>query len=290
VFVQMTGALIVASGVEPLVIDQDLTIPVIGDVVMRVAGVAQWLRAAKSDPTHRRAATRYAVGVGLCQAAWVVVLFLPADWLVPLFITLAIIELLVPVWAEVASPTTWHNHHIKERYGLFTIIVLGETILSANVAIQAALRAEGMEAGWISPILGGLLIVFAMWWLYFHQPDRDLMSSLRTAFVWGYGHYLIFAATAAVGAGLAVVVDQITHHAEISAEGAGMAVAIPVAIYVFCLWLLQQHHRSDNVIDTALHLVTAVLILLTPFTSQAVLLTGVLLAALVVIRLVRHLD
>src|SRR5687767_15208977 len=46
VFVQMTGALIVASGVEPVFADRDLTIPVIGYLVMRVASTAQWLRAA----------------------------------------------------------------------------------------------------------------------------------------------------------------------------------------------------------------------------------------------------
>ena len=45
-------------------------------------------------------------------------------------------------WAERGRATTpWHPHHIAERYGLFTIIVLGESILSATVAVQAALDA-----------------------------------------------------------------------------------------------------------------------------------------------------
>src|SRR6185503_3112027 len=61
VFVQMTGALIVASGVEPVFAEQDLTIIVVGYVVMRIAGVAQWLRAAQADPGHRPAALRYAI-------------------------------------------------------------------------------------------------------------------------------------------------------------------------------------------------------------------------------------
>jgi hypothetical protein len=56
-------------------------------------------------------------------------------------------ELLVPLWAERASPTNWHPHHIAERYGLFTLIVLGESVLAATIAIQSALdRARG-EAG-----------------------------------------------------------------------------------------------------------------------------------------------
>ena len=290
-FVQMTGALIIASGVYAVFAKQDLTITVLGYVIMRVAGVAQWMRAAQADPEHRPAALRYALGTILCQTAWVTLLFLPKEVHFPGFIVLVVVELLVPVWAERASPTTWHEHHIRERYGLFTIIVLGEVILSTSAAIQSASDEGFMNGGLISIIIGGLLIVYAMWWLYFYQPvPHNLSSSLRVAFIWSYGHWVIFAASAAVGAGLAVVIDQLTHHAEISAAGAGMVVALPTAIYILSLWVLQEHMREKNWFDTLLNPVTAVLILLTPFVGNAVLLIGILLVILVVIRLVRHLE
>jgi low temperature requirement protein LtrA len=291
VFVQMTGALIVASGVEPVFNERDLTFPVIGYVVMRVAGVAQWLRAAQSDPVHRPAALRYGLGIGLCQIAWIGLLFLPKDVHIAGFIVLVLVELLIPIWAERAALTPWHAHHIQERYGLFTILVLGEAILSTSMAIQSAANEGFMNAGLMTIIVGGLLIVYAMWWLYFYQPVRnDLMSSMWTAFVWAYGHYFIFAATAAVGAGLAVVIDQVSHHDELSEAGAGMAIALPSAIFVVCLWILQEHPRAKNIVDTLLHPVIAALILLTPFIGQAVPLTGALLVILVIIRLVRHLE
>jgi low temperature requirement protein LtrA len=290
VFVQITGALIVASGVEAVYNERDLTVVVIGYVVMRIAGVTQWLRAAQSDPEHRPAALRYAVGIVLVQIAWIMLLFFPKDLLVPGFLVLVVVELVLPIWAEQPSPTPWHEHHIRERYGLFTILLLGEAILSTSMAIQSA-RDEGlMNGALLSIIIGGLLIVYSMWWLYFYQSTPNLMKSLRDAFIWSYGHYLIFVVTAAVGAGLAVVIDQVTHHSEISAVGAGMAVALPSAIYVVSLWVLQEHSRSDKVVDLLLHPATALLILLTPFTGQAVPLTGVLLLILVVIRLVRHLE
>jgi low temperature requirement protein LtrA len=210
---------------------------------------------------------------------------------IPVFIILALVELLIPVWAERAVPTPWHAHHVRERYGLFTILVLGESILSTSIAIQSASDGGPMSGDLLSVIIGGLLIVYAMWWLYFYQPARPLlMTSLRAAFAWGYGHLIIFGATAAVGAGLAVVVDQVTHHAEISATGAGLAVALPTAIYVLSLWLLHERPLAKNAVDTLLHPVTAVLILLAPFTGQAVLATGILLVILVAIRLVRHLE
>lgn len=290
VFVQMTGALIVASGVEAVYNEHDLTVVVIGYVVMRIANVTQWLRAAYSDLEHRPAALRYAVGIVSVQIAWIILIFLPKNILVPGFFTLVVVELLLPIWSEQPSPTPWHEHHIRERYGLFTILVLGEAILSTSIAIQSA-RDEGlMNGALLSVILGGLLIVYSMWWLYFSTHTPTLMKSLRDAFIWAYGHYLIFVATAAVGAGLAVVIDQITHHAEISAAGSGMAVALPTAVYVISLWVLQEHSMSETWFDRLLHPATAILVLLTPFTGQTVPLTGVLLLILVVIRLVRHLE
>jgi low temperature requirement protein LtrA len=290
VFVQMTGALILASGVEPIFRDHDLTIPVLGYVVMRVAGAIQWMRAAKSDPAHRPAALRYRTGISLVQFAWVILLFVPKSWQLGGFVVLALVELLIPIWAERVSPTPWHPQHIRERYSLFTILVLGESILSTSVAIRAAADEGAMDGSLFLVIAGGLLLVYSMWWLYFYRHVPQIMTSFKIAFRWGYGHSLIFASTAAVGAGLAVVIDQVTHHAEISAAGAGMAVALPSAIYVFMLWLLQEQPLAKNGFDTLLHPVTAVLILLTPFTGQTVPLTGVLLAILVAIRLVRHLE
>jgi low temperature requirement protein LtrA len=58
--VQITGALILAAGV-PRAFDRDqFGVVVIGYLVMRLAMVAQWLRAAWSDPTHRVTALRFA--------------------------------------------------------------------------------------------------------------------------------------------------------------------------------------------------------------------------------------
>lgn len=290
VFVQMTGALVLAAGVERVFTERDLSITVIGYVIMRVAAIAQWLRAARSDSEHRPAALRYAVGSALCQLAWVILIFLPASLHVPGFIVLALVEALVPAWAERASPIPWHAHYVRERYGLFTLIVLGESILSTSLAIQSIINLHEMNSSLLSILIGGLLIVYSLWWLYFYRSSDRLTPRLRSAFIWAYGHWLIFAATAAVGAGLAVALDQATHHAEISATAAGMAVALPAALYVVGLWVMQEHPRANHLVDTLAHPITALLILLTPFTGQAVPLTGLLLTLLVVIRLVRHLE
>ncbi len=284
VFVQITGALIMAAGVPAMFETHEPNLATItGYVVMRLAMVAQWLRAAASDPGRRVTAHRYALGVTLLQLAWIGMFWIPGFW-APGFVALAAVELAVPIWAERATPTTWHPQHIAERYGLLTLIVLGESILSATVAIQSALASGEALTALLPLIIGGLLIVFSMWWAYFDRPVHDLLTSLGKAIVWGYGHYLIFAAAAAVGAGLAVNVDQVTHHAKISAAAAGAAVAIPVAVFLVCLWFL--HDRPEYRRTRSFGPIAALLVLLTPLTEYAVLLTGGILAALIAIKLV----
>ena len=122
-----------------------------------------------------------------------------------------------------------------------------------------------------------------MWWVYFDRPVHDLLTSIRKAFTWGYGHYFVFASAAAVGAGLAVAVDAATHTAKIGPVGAGVAVAVPVATYLLCLWFL--HDRPEYRQTRAYGPVAAVLVLLTPFTGHGVPLTGAILAGLVALKL-----
>ena len=128
------------------------------------------------------------------------------------------------------------------------------------------------------------MIVYSMWWMYFDRPVHDLLTSFRKAIVWGYGHYLVFAAAAAVGAGLAVSVDQATHHAKVGLVGAGAAVAIPVAVFLVSLWLL--HDRPEYRRTRAFGPVAAVIVLFTPSTGFAVPLIGLVLATLVALKLV----
>jgi low temperature requirement protein LtrA len=282
VLVQITGALILAAGIPDLFETRQINIATVGGyVVMRLAMVGQWVRAAKADPEHRTTALRYAIGISVLQVFWAALL-LVREWTAFGFVIFAFAELMVPVWAERARQTTWHPHHIAERYGLFTIIVLGESILSATIAIQAVVESGEPLSPLVPTIIGGLLIVYSMWWIYFDRPAHDLLTSFRRAMAWGFCHYAVFAAAAAVGAGLAVVVDQTTHHSEISATAAGFAVTIPVVIFLLCLWVL--HYRPAYRRTKWLGPMVAPFILMSSFTGQAVLSTGLMLAGIVAIK------
>jgi low temperature requirement protein LtrA len=66
-------------------------------------------------------------------------------------------------------------------------------------------------------------------------------------FVFGYGHLVIFAALAAIGAGLHVAAISLEHEAEIGAPATVLSVAIPIAIYVgvfYALYSLLMRQRD----------------------------------------------
>ena len=111
---------------------------------MRIGLVAHWVRAAIEHPESRAIALRYAGGVSVVQVGWVLRLLLPADLGVASFVVLAALDLSVPLCAERAGHTSWHPGHIAERYWLFVIILLGESVAAATAAMQRALAATGV--------------------------------------------------------------------------------------------------------------------------------------------------
>ena len=120
---------------------------VAGYVVMRISLTLQWLRAAACDTARRKNALRYAGSLAVIQVGWVASLFAPDDWRYYTFLLLIAAEMAGPYWAEhTGDMTQWHPKHIAERYGLFTIIVFGECILSSFVAIDSARTAHGTSA------------------------------------------------------------------------------------------------------------------------------------------------
>jgi low temperature requirement protein LtrA len=215
--VQIAGVLVLAAGISRAFQQHDYLVVWIGYVIMRLAMATQWLRAARSaEGAERTLALRYAGGVLLCQVGWLGLLLLPEPARPWVFLVMAIAEMCVPLFAEKDYETSWHPHHIAERYGLFTIIVLGETIASATVAVKGAFDEHNALAELLPIAAGGLLIVFSAWWIYFVVPIHGHLRANGQAFLWGYGHYLIFSSAAAIGAGLEVSVEHTVGRTHIS--------------------------------------------------------------------------
>ncbi|MFA1541957.1 low temperature requirement protein A [Actinomadura monticuli] len=242
---QMAGVLVLAAGVPAAVDHTDYRAVTIGYLIMRIGLGAQWVRAGVEEPAGRRTALRYAAGISVLQVGWLLRLLLaetgnlPASAEVPAFVALAACELAVPLWAERAAPTTWHPHHIAERYGLFTIIVLGESVLAATRGVAGSLEDTDVGGPLLVIAVSGLVVLFSLWWLYFLAPAGEGLSDRRhRSYLWGYGHYGIFASLAALGAGLEVAVEQTGHGVHASPAAICYAVAIPLSAYLGLLWLV----------------------------------------------------
>jgi low temperature requirement protein LtrA len=247
--VQMVGVLVLAAGV-PKAAQGDFGIVTFGYVVMRVGLVALWWRAAREHPERRATAMRYVWGILFVQALWVARLAAPANWGYATWAVLMLAEIAVPMWAARAGHTPWHAHHIAERYGLFTIIVLGECVLGATNAVAGVIETRGWswDVVWVGT--GSMALVLALWWVYFLVPFGQALHHHRSrAFGWGYGHFAVFASLAAMGAFLGVLADQLKLQ---GAEGAAAApahaplapsfviglVAGAVAVYLVTMWIM----------------------------------------------------
>ncbi|MEU9805792.1 low temperature requirement protein A [Mycobacterium sp. NPDC050853] len=287
VFVQMAGALTVAAGVERAMTGSDFGIAIGGYVLMRIAAGSQWVRAAISDPTMRATCLRYVAGITAVQAAWVCWgLFAPEHLRVPLFVVIALADLSVPVFAERASTTSWHPQHIAERYGLFTLIVLGESILaSANSIIGGAEEADHTGT-MIGIAASALVIVAAVWWIYFDQEQECKDASLRSTLLWGYSHYFIFAAVAALSAGFEIAVDEGLGKSHLSPTVAALTITVPFAIYLVLAWLVLLLQRRDTILNIGLPAIAVAAVAISPLPHPLYWLAGLaaLAAALVTWR------
>ncbi|GAB2882469.1 low temperature requirement protein A [Streptomyces deserti] len=281
--VQIAGVLVLSAGVSRAFEDHDFLVVWLGYLIMRLAMATQWLRAARgSEPPERTTALRYAGGVLILQIGWLGLLFFPEDARPWVFLVMALLELCVPLYAEKDRPTSWHPHHIAERYGLFTIIVLGETIAAATVAVKSGID-ENDALDELLPIAGGgLLVIFAAWWIYFVVPIHGQLRSNRQAFLWGYGHYLVFASAAAIGAGLEVAVEQAVGKAHLSTLAASAAVTLPTALYLLTVWALHSRHFKVGIAQQLVLPTTALLVICCTFLGDWAVLAACLVSALAV--------
>ncbi len=283
--VQMGGVLVLAAGI-PAAFEGDFTIPVIGYVIMRVAMIAQWLRASRGAGDLRSATLRYAGGIGVLQVLWIGFLFLPEQMMLPAFIVCALLEIAVPVFAEYRRQTPWHPHHITERYSLFTLIVLGESLLASANAIIEALHDADSLGPLISISVLTLVVTAALWWIYFWPPHHRAITSFARSLRYGYTHYFVFMAAAAFSAGIEVEIAVLGGHSELSSTAASFAVTIPIAVFLLGIWWIAIRDNADRVVNTVLP-VGAVLVLFDPLIPVPVTLTAGILIVIVATLVIR---
>jgi low temperature requirement protein LtrA len=198
---QMAAAVAMAVNVDHA-LDSSGAAFALSYAAFRVILVVQYLIAARHAPEARALSRRWAVGFAIAAVLWAASALVPAPLRYWLWGAGILVDLLTPVTAgrihkDVPTDTT----HLPERFGLFIIIVLGESIV--NVVATLDRKVWGVPAA-ASAFLA-LVVAFSLWWIYFANLDGAAVRAARREGrtrlyqVWLYTHFPLAAALAAAG-------------------------------------------------------------------------------------------
>ncbi len=179
---------------------------------LRVIIIGLYFRAWRSVPESHELTTRYLISFIVALVVWIVSLFVAEPlryWLWGLALLIEIGN--GPVTYATIKQVPAQVSHMDERFGLFVIIVLGESIVSVAGGVAEA------EWQWrtVLTAAAGFASAAGAWWLYFQRADptvitRAVRGTARDrlmSYVYGYSHLLVFAGITAGGVGVQVAIE-----------------------------------------------------------------------------------
>jgi low temperature requirement protein LtrA len=155
----------------------------------------------------------------LVTTVWGVSLLVPEPgryglWTASLVLSVAGMTTIYLSFESLMAPET---SHCNERLGLFTILVLGETILAVGVGVSTV---DFTPTVLVTSALG-FAVAVAVWWLYFYRYDERIYDRLLFArnehwsrlrprgITHVYAHVLVHAGIVVTGVGIAVTLESV---------------------------------------------------------------------------------
>ncbi|HXW08311.1 MAG TPA: low temperature requirement protein A [Vicinamibacterales bacterium] len=190
--------------------------------LMRFVLVAQYCRA-RRILASRRLTTAYATGFGVAAVCWLVSALVPAPARFWLWGAALLIDLGTPiVTAHLSAEVPPDPDHLPERFGLFTIILLGESMVAVMKGMESQ---EGWSVTAASAAFLGIVTPFLVWWWYFDGVEGAAERVVRTKrdaqrfTVWSFAHLPLYLGIALSGVGLEHIIriapDGHLHRSEI---------------------------------------------------------------------------
>lgn len=168
-----------------------------------------WISRWESGP-RRRAAVYLGYGffIGITVSLFSVFF---VSWPRYLILYLGIfIDIVVPILGRkylVKAPTD--TSHLLERFGLFTIILFGESIVS----LIAVLHPEKGDWEAIIFTIISFVIVIAMWWQYFDNIEKKVDKKIKsTGQAIIYGHLFIYMSLSIIASAIQLAFLQDIHY------------------------------------------------------------------------------
>jgi len=208
---------------------------------VRLILVLQYLRA-RHIVEARPLTTRYLAGHGFAAILWLVSALIPAParfwiWAVALAVDLGTPWLAIPHSVRIPPDAA----HLPERFGLFMLILLGESVVAVMHGMES--QEHWPVSAAISAFLG-MGLFFTIWWWYFdgaagasEQPVRTKRDAIRFH-IWSYAHFPLYLGTVVAGVGVQRIVTFASHEpltetdAALLAGGVGVAMIAIIAIDV----------------------------------------------------------
>jgi low temperature requirement protein LtrA len=204
-------------------------------LLLRAVLLLQYRRAYRYIETARPIARLYMIGAAVGALLWAVSLIVPRPVGFGLWAAAVLVEALVPLVAtRSSSDVPLHVEHLPERFALFVILVLGESVAAV---------AHGLtEADWTPSAVPVAVVSFvlaaALWWSYFDLAGARAKRLLNE--VGGHSNYVhdvyvfgqlpLTLALAWIGAGIELAVVE-SGEGEVPA-GTRLLLAGGVALYL----------------------------------------------------------
>ncbi|MFL6191183.1 MAG: low temperature requirement protein A [Actinomycetes bacterium] len=161
--------------------------------------------AAAARPLLNLYLTAFSIGASL----WLVSVLVPEPARYLLWGIALVLELSAPwVGRHQIERAPIHASHLVERFGLFTLIVLGESVISvAQGAVKGAAQGS-WTAAMAAAAVAGFLAVACLWWLYFDRIDDGAIRSVLRGLIWNYAHLPLLAGLVSVAVGTEYAVRE----------------------------------------------------------------------------------
>jgi low temperature requirement protein LtrA len=259
-------------------------------VAVRLVLIALYARASRHVPEAQALVRVFLRGFSLAVVFWLASLLLEAPWAYVLWGVALAIELAAPVRAWRLLPDApVDRRHLPERFGLLTLIVLGESVLAVVLGVSKV----SWDAGSAAAAVAGFLVAAALWWIYFDFLDEGALTArgIFGGLTYTYMNYCVVVGLAALGAGvkLAILASGGDHHYDDTSWvlSAGLALAM---VGLGGIQLVAGTVVVDT--DVVLRLLTAAIALvLVPFGLSPLAVVSIFAAVLVaqvVFELARH--
>jgi len=217
---------------------------------VRLVLVAQYFRA-RSIREARAVTTRYLTGHGIAALLWLASAVIPAParfWIWAVAFAIDLGTPWVAVRHSVAAPPD--AAHLPERFGLFTLILLGESVVAVMQGMESQ---EDWSPAAASSAFLGMAVCFLIWWWYFdgaagasEQPVRTRRDAIRFH-IWSYAHFPLYLGIVIVGVGIQRIVTAAARATMTTGESTILTSAMTAVMFAMTVISAcsADHHASQ---------------------------------------------